>query len=368
MRKGTTFVFIAGVAAVGALIAVRACSEKPHPTAKTATSAGKPEPWGRPPSASAKVGRTTPKGSGSAAAGPGDAAAPASGRVVFFSPWGGSHKDQLGRDRPQEGNPMGPMSLATGPGGKIYVLDEINNRIVRRNADGSLDGTSDLTLKGAQDLAVGKDGSMAVLDRIVDKAIAFYDPSGNLRAQLPLEGEGIEDTVNVTGVFVDGDDVYVEREHGTLLKIGDMNGVPAEPRTETPGRPSRDGLSWLTAGITDADEGRAYVSSVDRKSGEHRFTRQLRYKSEIRTIRLLDTDRKGIIYFAVELHEDPSVDYIMLQCLEPQKGVPIGSATLPVNTMPEETWRDFTVLDEGGVIFALRNNDGVTYERYDCGG
>ena len=37
----------------------------------------------------------------------------------------------------------------------------------------------------------------------------------------------------------------------------------------------------------------------------------------------------------------------------PAKGVPLGSATLPVNTMPEETWRDFTVLDDGGVLFAL---------------
>ncbi|MFT3771361.1 MAG: hypothetical protein QM820_38595 [Minicystis sp.] len=259
------------------------------------------------------------------------------------------------------------MSLSQGPGGKVYVLDQINSRIVRHKPDGSVEGVSEMKLIGAQDLAVGKDGSMAVLDRVVDKTIALYDPSGNIRAQLPLEGEGIDEPGYVTGVFIDGNDVLVEREHGSLVKIGDINGIPAEPRTETPGRPSRDGSFWLKGGITDGPGGRAYVSAVDRQSGDHRFTRQIRFKSEIHSILLLDTDKKGTIYFAVELHEDPAVDYVMLQCLEPQKGTTTGSAMLPVNTMPEETFRDMTVLDDGGVVYAIRSDAGVSYKRFDCG-
>ena len=366
MRKGMTFVFIVGVAAVGALIGLRACPGSDLPVAKAPTNSGKSATAARAPSAGAKVSGATPAATGSAASGDAPDAG-GDGRVVFFSPWGGSHKDQLGRERPEEGNPMGPMSLTVGPGGKIYILDQINGRVVRRNADGSLEGTSEMKLTGAQDIAVGKDGSMAVLDRVVDKAIALYDANGNLRAQLPIEGEGLEEPGHITGVFIDGSDVFVEREHGTLLKIGDVNGTPAEPRSEAPGRPTRDGLSWISAGITDALVGRAYVSSIDRKSGEHRFTRQIKFKSEIQSILLLDTDKNGTIYFAVELHEDPAADYAMLQCLEPQKGALIGSATLPVNTMPEETFRDLTVLDDGGVLYAVRSNDGVTYRRFDCG-
>ena len=117
----------------------------------------------------------------------------------------------------------------------------------------------------------------------------------------------------------------------------------------------------------DAQAGRAYVSSVDRKTGDHRFTRQLRFKSEIHSILMLDTDKNGVIYFAVALHEDPAVEYGLLQCLDPQKGTVIGSATLPVNTMPEETFRDLTVLDGGGVLYAIRSSEGVTYKRFDCG-
>jgi hypothetical protein len=363
VRKGTTYVFIVGAAAIIAWSALRSCSDKPAPVAKTPASAGKSGPRPIASGRRAKVGGTTPAASVSAAS-----AAPAGdGRVVFFSPWGGSQKDQLGRERPQEGNPMGPMSLAHDAKGRIYVLDQVNQRIVRRGADGSVEGTFDMKLTGAQDIAVAKSGEMAVLDRVVDKTIAIYDANGDIKAQLPLEGEGIEEPGHVTGVFVDGSDVYVEREHGPLVKIGDLNGTPAEPRTEIPGRPTRDGLSFINAGITDGPAGRAYVASVDRQSGEHRFTREIRFKSGITSILLLDTDKSGTIYFAVELHEDPAADYAMLQCLEPTKGVLIGSAMLPVNTLPEETFRDLTVLDDGGVVYAVRSEEGVTYRRFDCG-
>jgi hypothetical protein len=368
VRKGTTTVIAVGAALVVAALAARACGGGDTKTPVSTANSAKPEARPRASASSRRAAKPPPPPTGSAILAPArDAAAP-DGKVVFFSPWGGSHKDQLGRERPQEGNPMGPMSLAHDAKGNVYVLDQVNGRVVRRGPDGALEQTSEVKLRAAQDVAVGKDGSMAVLDRLGDKAIALYEPSGALRAQLPLEGEGVTETGYVTGVFVDGSDVYVEREHGPLVKIGDVNGTPAEPRTEIPGRPSRDGLSFLNAGLTDAMAGRAYVSSIERATGEHRFTRELRLKSEIRGILLLDSDKTGTIYFAVELHEEPSTDWVLLQCLEPLKGVPVGSAILPVNTLPEETFRDLTVLDDGGVIYALRSSDGVTYRRYDCGG
>ena len=74
----------------------------------------------------------------------------------------------------------------------------------------------------------------------------------------------------------------------------------------------------------------------------HATTTRPRLKSEIRSIVLLDTDRAGVIYFAVELHEEPSSDWVLLQCLEPLHGLPVGSAVLPAETMPEETFRDLT--------------------------
>lgn len=261
---------------------------------------------------------------------------------------------------------MGPMSLAHDGKGRVYVLDQVNGRVVRHGLDGKAEATSDVRLRSAQDLAVAADGSMAVLDRLGDKAIAFYDEGGALRGQLPLEGEGVEETGLLTGVFIDGKDVYVEREHGTLVNIGDTTGKPAEPRKEIPGRPTRDGTGFLNAGITDGAAGRAWLSVIDRSTGDHRFTRELRMKAEIRSIRLLDSDKSGTIYLATEMHTEPAEEWILLQCLDSIKGVPIGSAVLPANTMPEETFRDLTVLDEGGVVLAHQTEKGVTYQVYEC--
>lgn len=274
--------------------------------------------------------------------------------------------DQVGRDRPQEGNPEGPMSLATDRKGRSYVLDQVNGRIVRHGADGKADGATPVKLLVPQDLAVGADGSMAVLDRLGDKAVALYSESGALLGQLPLQGEGIEETGLVSGVFVDGEDVYVEREHGPLVKIGDIHGVPAVPRTEVPGRPSRDGKLWIKAGIIDAGAGREYVSAIDRTTSEHRFTRELRLGASIRTIVLLDSDKSGTLYVASEVAVDDGAPFVLLTCLEPSHGAPIGGAIMPANSMPEETFRDFSVLDEGGVLYAQRTEAGVTYVQYSC--
>ncbi len=256
------------------------------------------------------------------------------------------------------------MSLATDARGRMYVLDQVNGRVARRGADGSLEATVPIALSGAQDLAVAADGSLVVLDRLGDKKVSIYDESGTLRGDLSLSGAGADSGL-LTGVFVDGTDVYVEREHGMLSRIGDTSGAAGKP-TEVPGRPSRDGAAWLHAGIVDGAAGRAYVSAVDRATGAHRFTRELRLRAELRSIVLLDSDRAGTIYFGAELHEEPGRDWIAITCLEPRRGQPVGAVVLPVNTLPEETFRDLVVLDGGGVVQALRSESGVSYQVYEC--
>jgi hypothetical protein len=284
--------------------------------------------------------------------------------VVFFSPWGGAGLHQLGRERAPEGNAMGPMSFALDRQGRAYVLDEVNGRIVRRDAQGNPERALPIDLKTPEDIAVGADGSIAVLDRHAG-AVSVYDESGALKGALPLGGEGIDDPGTVTGVFVDGTDVYAEREHGPLVRVGDTSGVPGN-RREIPGRPSRDGKSFLNAGITDAAAGRVWVAAIDRASGQHRFTRELRLGATVHSIVLLDSDQQGTVYFAAEIAPEGGPPMVTLSCLEPVKGAGMGGALLPANTMPEESFRDFVVRDEGGVVYALRTEAGVTYYETDC--
>lgn len=363
MRKGARWVVLAG-AAIGALLWVRACSA-PAGSARNgpdlpAKGRGSADPaddparqGGRPPGSAAAAAKKPRSSDGG-------------GAVVFFSPWGGSGLDQLGRDRPEEGNPLGPMSLSVDKRGRVYVLDEVNSRVVRRGADGKPEAAIRIESKTPEDVAVAADGSVAVLDRHDDKAVTLFDESGQKKGTLPLVGEGIEDSGEVTGVFVDGNDVYAERAHGALVKLGDTSGMPADPRTEIPGRPTRDGLSYISAGITDPAVGRVYVASIDRATMEHRFTRELRLKTLVHSIVLLDSDVQGTIYFGVEIEDAGGASSVLMSCLEPLKGITVGTAVLPANTLPEETFRDFVVLDGGGVLYAVRSEQGVSYVEYDC--
>lgn len=289
-------------------------------------------------------------------------------RVLVRARWG-SGPDQLGRDRPSEANPEAPMSFTVDGAGNVLVLDQVNGRLVRFGRDGGVVGTVRLPLRAPQDIAVARDGTLVVLDRLGDAAVAIVEPDGRVRATLPLVGNGLSEGAQATAVIVDGENIYVEREHGPLVRVGDTHGHVDEQRSEVPGRPTRDGRSYISAALIEAPAGRFYVNAVDRTTGEHRFTREIRVDLSLWGIVLLDTDRAGMIYVAVlgeRPGSAPSVPAVRLLCLDPMDGRPIGQANLPANTDPDETFREMTVLDEGGVVYALRNEEGVNFQRFDC--
>jgi hypothetical protein len=57
---------------------------------------------------------------------------------------------------------------------------------------------------------------------------------------------------------------------------------------------------------------------------------------------------------------------VLLTCLDPKDGRPLGRAELPANDSPEETFRELTVADEGGVLYTQRSETGVQLTRHTC--
>lgn len=281
-------------------------------------------------------------------------------------PWG-SGPQALGRDRPQEANAEAPMSLVALPGGGSLVLDQVNGRLVRFDKDGRPTSTIKLPLQAPQDLAVARDGSIAVLDRLVDGAVAVLDPQGRPRGELKLEGKEIKEGGAVTGVFVDGNDVWVEREHETLVRLGDVKGKPDAARTTAPGRPSVDGKLWLGAGIIQPQEGSFFVTAFERgETQKHRFTRRIVAGAPIRALMLLDSDRFGTIYAGFLLGDAQTPGEVMVICLSPLDGRPQGRIEFPANEGPDETFRELTVADEGGVLFLARDDRGARLQHGTC--
>jgi hypothetical protein len=278
--------------------------------------------------------------------------------ALVIARWG-SARGELGRDRPQEGNPEGPMSLVLA-GRDLLVLDQVNGRLARYDDKGRLLSTSDAP-HTVQDLAVGKDGTVAMVDRLVDKTITLVDPSGRKIGELPLTR--VPESGLVTAVVVDGKDVYVEKEHGALVLIGGTDGKPADEAVELSGRPSKDGALLLTAGLSSKPQGRAYVNAFDRKTQALRFARTVLFPRPSQAIVLLDSDAKGKIYLGVAAG-DPGDAYIA--CLDPADGHVLGRVVLPLSHTPEEAFRDFTVGDDGTIAFAVRTDDGVQYRTATC--
>lgn len=283
----------------------------------------------------------------------------------------GSGAGNLGRSRPEEANPEAPMSLAVDSKGTTWILDQVNQRIVRVDKQGQPAGEVPLTLQAAQDIAIADDGTAVVIDRLVDKSIALMSPDGTLKGELPLEGKGLEEGGAATGIFTDGDDVYVEREHSDLVRVGNTSGTADGERPEVPGRPSRDGKAWLSANIVDGPAGQVLVTAIEREGQQHRFTRQYTLGAPVMMLNLLDSDASGIIYLGsvVEVagsSPDAPRFGIQLMCLDPLDGRPLGRVMLPTGEGPDETVRELVVRDEGGVLYLQRTEAGAQVRVVNC--
>ncbi len=298
--------------------------------------------------------------------GAGAPAAAADRKQLASATWG-SGPGQLGRSIPQEGNPQAPSSFAVAPDRSLVVLDQVNSRLVRIGPDGQVRSTTPLSQQVPQDLAVGRDGSAAILDRLKDRSVTLLRPDGSVAGELPIVGANLSEAGAATGVFVDGDSVYVEKEHSALVRVGDTSGKPDPDQPTVPGRPSRDGTLYLNAGTIDPPAGRLYVNAIARPSLEHRYTRELRLGAPLLSLVLLDTDLRGNIYLGALLEPkegQPLVAHVI--CMSEQTGAPWGTADVPANGGPEETFRELTVLDEGGLIYVARDEVGISYQRAEC--
>ncbi len=293
------------------------------------------------------------------------------GRVVAEFGWGNG-EGKLGKTAPEEANPEAPMSLTVDALGNVWILDQVNNRLVKVDKNGKPLADIELPLQAAQDVAVTADGTALVMDRLVDKAVAVIGPDGKQKGELPLEGKGLEEGGASTGLFADGDDVYVEREHGDSVRIGDSSGKADTERPEVPGRPAGDNKTYLTAGITNGPAGLVAVTAVDKATQQHRFTRQLVVGAPVVALNLLDADLSGIIYLGTVVfgpNSTPEVPEfaVTLLCLDPVDGAPLAGTSLPTNSSPEETFRELQVVPEGGVLMLVRSPAGAQLVHYQCG-
>jgi hypothetical protein len=115
--------------------------------------------------------------------------------------------------------------------------------------------------------------------------------------------------------------------------------------------------------IIDRGTGRLLLAVNDRQTGQHRFTREIDVEEPVTAIVGLDSDLSGVLYLGV--WATGAVPGLLL-CIDPTQGQLLGQARFPLSDIPEESFRSLVALDSGGVMVAVRTENGVAYEQVEC--
>jgi hypothetical protein len=155
--------------------------------------------------------------------------------VVLQIPWGKGGAT-LARLDAQEGASEGPMSFAVDSSGELYVLDQVEKRIVRFDARGQLQSEIALPAPTFQELDVTEDGRFVVLDRLARASLLVLASDGQTIREVGAVGEGIPEGGGITAMLAERDGIWLEFGHTNCVRLLDSKLEPTV-RTVVRGRP-----------------------------------------------------------------------------------------------------------------------------------
>lgn len=289
---------------------------------------------------------------------PSSTAAPASATLA----WGSE-----GLARSFDETPRGASSFTFDAAGRAVVVDELGHRVVVVDGSGRATRSVSLPHPHADEVLVSRGGRIIVMDRRDTGTVSIEGPDGGW-STIQLSRAGVDAPRDVSRLVEHGDRLYVQRDgNGPLLEVGDTAGRAATERAELQGIPTRDGRFLVSAGVTDAERGRVWVNLARAADATHVWTRELRLPVEVGAVGLVDTDAHGRIY-VVSLGETREGAYSnWLTCLSEGDGETLSTQSFPVQPR-WESFRDFEVRPDGGLVVAMREPEGLRFVTVTCGG
>ena len=115
------------------------------------------------------------------------------------------------------------------------MLDQVNARLQIFDKDKPPRVVS-LPSDAFQDIALDAKGNPIVMDRLATGTVAFLGANGDIDHTVPIVGPGVPEGGVVTGMFARPDGVWLEVEHGTLVRVALPNGEPDPDRPAVRGR------------------------------------------------------------------------------------------------------------------------------------
>jgi hypothetical protein len=288
------------------------------------------------------------------------------GEIIVSAPWG-SGPGEIGRTRPSEGAPEGPMSFAMDARGRIHVLDQVNSRI-QIFEKGKEPRAVPLPSDTYQDIEIDSRGNTVVLDRLVTGTIAFIDDAGTISHSVPIVGPGVPEGGGVTALLARADGVWVEVEHTTSVRVADASGAPDRERPIVQGRPSADGSARLSASLAGPSGASVGVASVAGTADPVQAS--VAFPMPVVGLHALESDQQGRVYLAANLlREGPAPAFDILEEREmvvvlSRAGLEIGRFDIAPPQGPEEQLRPIRVAADGSIYQLVCRERGATVERF----
>ncbi len=280
-------------------------------------------------------------------------------------PWGDG-PGEVGKREARESSPEGPMSFAFSSFGELYILDQVNSRILVFGPDGSF--SHDIPLPGStfQDLEFFDDNSLLVLDRLVRRTLLVINLVSGDTEEFSIMGEGVPEGGGVTAILARPDGVWLEYAHLHSVRVLGPSLQPC-PRQMVPFRPARFGPEVIAADL-DGEGGATVRAGMagGRATMDHVVTDSL----PVGRIIWLEDDPEGriwIIYHLVKFDEkgfDVAEESVAGRLLQ-RDGTPAAMIRSPYTINDLEIFREFRVVDDGSIVQMVLEGDGVSFYRWE---
>jgi hypothetical protein len=287
-------------------------------------------------------------------------------RVLLTAPVGALG---FGVETTKAGVLHGPAApLVDGDG--FAILDGVRGELRRFGRGGRATATIALPSKGVVDAIALGDGRTLLFERgEAGPRLSVIDAKGKPVAALPIPAGVANEDADVSRVLVRGGTVYVETNGGGPLHAVATAAGEALPGTATTdGYPTQDGRALLSAGITNEDEGRAWVNASDRASGAHRWTKELQFADEASAVGFLDDDGNGRGWVVVLLGSRPGSFVDAAVCFDVATGRVLASHAIPVDEPAWQSFRDFAVTPSGALVALRRTKEAARLLEFPCDG
>ena len=283
----------------------------------------------------------------------------AQGKVVIRALWG-KGADQIGLLKEPDCGPQGAMSFTVGKDGSIYILDQINERVQKYDAQGKIVGSTPIGTSLADTIAVADTGEVYVMDSILTRKIwlAGADRANSVNSWSLPSVTGLAQATDLT--VVDGV-VWIEGGHTKRYPVI-SNGKTLSAES-------------VLMGAVDGRKGSADIASVTAvKKGTGRVTLGVEGKSalegsidldvvserDILSVETLATDAAGRIYLGLLLYKEgpePTFDLLgscfSVACIKAD-GTLIGLVDTPEKTYTENRRR--LVVAQDGTIYQMQTD------------